>query len=318
MDGLLVVIILEDLIHKLLNLHLFLLDHAVDDVLHPGEVGVHVHALLALHVLSPVQEVVLLLELRPQLLAPLRQDAQDGWAFDHHVHARDLRLGVLAHVLGDLAADRPGCVGLHPRSVLLVVHLLHQVLLALLLRLDRPVLHPLPRLQVLEGPLHVIIKILVECPNFALGVYFVLLLIDPAHEVVHQLHYEVVVVPAFPVLEAVAVIGIEEDIVLQCLDVVDLLDLSLKRLVDHLRLGHRVLGQQVRRDSVIHMLIDVLDLLRGEVVMLVEADDVADDVLRAVYLRLVVAHVAALEVVKSRREDLVAEPSDPYLQLTLA
>ena len=66
------------------------------------------------------------------------------------------------------------------------------------------------------------------------------------------------------------------------------------------------------------MLIDVLDLLRGEVVMLVEADDVADDVLRAVYLRLVVAHIAALEVVKSRREDLVAEPSDPYLQLTLA
>lgn len=40
--------------------------------------------------------------------------------------------------------------------------------------------------------------------------------------------------------------------------------------------------------------------------MLVEADDVADHVFGAVDLGLVVAHIAALEVVKGCREDLVA------------
>lgn len=41
-------------------------------------------------------------------------------------------------------------------------------------------------------------------------------------------------------------------------------------------------------------------------VILVEPDDVADDVLRAVNLRLVVTHIAALEIVEGCREDLVA------------
>jgi hypothetical protein len=64
-DCLLVVVILEDLLEELLNFYLLLLNHIVDDSLHPGKVGVHVSTLLAFDVLGPVEEVVLFIELSP-------------------------------------------------------------------------------------------------------------------------------------------------------------------------------------------------------------------------------------------------------------
>lgn len=65
MNSLLIVVVLEDLLHKLLNLYLFFLDHVVDDGLHPGKVGVHITAFLAFDILSAVEEVIFLLELGP-------------------------------------------------------------------------------------------------------------------------------------------------------------------------------------------------------------------------------------------------------------
>lgn len=142
MDGLLVVIIGKDLFQIPLNLQLLLLHHIVDDLLHPGEVGVHIAALLALHVLRPVQEVVLLLELGPQLLAPLGEDAQDGRVLNGHVHAGYFGLAVLAHVLGDLPADSIGSVALDSCSVFLLVCSLGELVLGG----RRLPVHPLPRL----------------------------------------------------------------------------------------------------------------------------------------------------------------------------
>lgn len=60
--ALLVVVVLLQLVHILFNLDLFLLDHVVNYWLHPGEVGVHITTLLALHVLCSLQEIVLLVE----------------------------------------------------------------------------------------------------------------------------------------------------------------------------------------------------------------------------------------------------------------
>lgn len=54
MHRLLIIIILEDLLQKFLNLYLLLFDHVVYDGLHPGEVSVHVASLLAFHVLCTV------------------------------------------------------------------------------------------------------------------------------------------------------------------------------------------------------------------------------------------------------------------------
>lgn len=54
MYGLLIIVIFEDLIHEFFYLQFLFLNHAVYDVLHPGEVGVDVHTLLAFHVLCAV------------------------------------------------------------------------------------------------------------------------------------------------------------------------------------------------------------------------------------------------------------------------
>ena len=269
MHGLLVVVILEDLLHKLLDLDLLLFDHIVDDGLHPGEVGVHVAALLALHVLSAVQEVVLLLELRPQLVAPFGQDSQDGGALYDHVLARDLGLGVLGYVLGDLAADRPRGVALHPFFVLLLICLFEAVLLVALL-LVLPVLHPVAALQRHEALLHEIIKILVE-GHLPLGLLIDLavLLIQPPDEVIGQLHNQIVIIAALPQLEPITILRVVKDIVFEGLDVIDVLDLALQGVVDHLPLGHRVLGQQVRGDAFFDVLVDAFHLGWVEAVMLV-------------------------------------------------
>jgi hypothetical protein len=101
-----------------------------------------------------------------------------------------------------------------------------------------------------------------------------------------------------PILEPIAVRRVKEDVILKSLYIIDFLDFTLQGLVDDDRLSHGVLGEQVGRDAVLDVFVDEFDLCRVEVVGLIEADDVADQVFRAVDLGLVVAHVAAFEVVE--------------------
>jgi hypothetical protein len=141
-DGLLVVVVGKHLLHEAFDLQLLLLHHLVDDLLHPRKVCIHVAAALALHVLSPVQEIVFFLEFCPQLLAPLGQDTQNGWTFDRHVHARNLRFAVLTHVLRYLATNSIGSISLHPSPILVFLDLPSQIVLIIALR--GLAVHPLP------------------------------------------------------------------------------------------------------------------------------------------------------------------------------
>ena len=54
MYSLLIIVIFEDLVHEFLDLYFLFLDHAVNDGLHPGEISVDVHALLAFDILCAV------------------------------------------------------------------------------------------------------------------------------------------------------------------------------------------------------------------------------------------------------------------------
>lgn len=145
----------------------------------------------------------------------------------------------------------------------------------------------------------------------------VLLIVDPLHELIDQFHDEIVIVATLAILETEAVIGVVEEVVLECLDVVYLLYLALQRLVDHHCLSHGELGQQVRRHSILNVVVYHLDLVRVEMQGLVEADDIADDVLRTIYLGLVVTHLALLEVVEGSRQHLRAQVGYPLLQVHL-
>lgn len=140
MNGLLVVIIVKDLFQVLLYFQLLLLHHVIHDLLHPCEVSVHIAPPLALHVLRPIQEVVLLLELGPQLLTPLGEDTQDGRVLYGHVHAGDFGLAVLTHVLGDLPANNIVGVALYSRTIFLLVRSLGEIVLGS----GRLSVHPLP------------------------------------------------------------------------------------------------------------------------------------------------------------------------------
>lgn len=95
---------------------------------------------MTLHILRPIEEVVLFFELGPQLLTPLSEDAQDGWVLDGHVHAADLSLAVMTHVLGYLPADSIGSVTLHSSPIFLLVCSFGQLVLGS----RRLSVHPLP------------------------------------------------------------------------------------------------------------------------------------------------------------------------------
>lgn len=134
----------------------------------------------------------------------------------------------------------------------------------------------------------------------------VLVIIGPPHEFIGQFHDEIVVVATLPILEAETVIGVEEEIVFECLDIVYLLDLTLQGFIDHHCFSHGELGKQVGCHSVLDVVVYHLDLLGAEMQRFVETDDIADDVFRAIYLGLVVTHLALLKVVEGCRKHLRA------------
>lgn len=120
----------------------------------------------------------------------------------------------MGYVLGDLAANRPRCVTLHPLFVLLFVCLLETVLLVTLL-LVLSVLHPVSIFQSHEALLHKVIKILVKghLPSCFL-LHLPIFLIQPPDEIIGQLHDQIVIIATLPQLEPITILRVVKNIVL--------------------------------------------------------------------------------------------------------
>lgn len=116
------------------------------------------------------------------------------------------------------------------------------LLVALFLVLS--VLHPVSILQRYEALLHEVIKILKE-GHLSLGLLIRLpiLLIQPSDEIIGQLHDKIVIIAALPQLEPITILRVVKDIVFQCLDIIDFLDLTFQGVIDHLSFCHGIFGE---------------------------------------------------------------------------
>lgn len=201
-------VILLQLLHKCLDLCLLILDEIVEGHLHPHEHSVGVSALL-LHskIFLAVEEVVFGLELVPQLLAPFRQDSEDGWALNDEVTRGNLFLTVDGNVLGDLPSNCVVSVLLHLCRVLLLLralgvivfgdHLLAFRFSQILHGLDAPFVHPSLVADILKDLGDILVKSLIDGG-------LVLrrdVLVDLCHEPIEEPHDEFIIITILPVGE---------------------------------------------------------------------------------------------------------------------
>ena len=154
--GLLVEVIREKFVHKLVDLLFLVFDHVVERLFHPHKHSVSVTSLL-LHakVFLPVQKEILGLEFLPQLLAPLGQNPENGWALDEKMSFLDLVLTVGGDIFGYFPPDDVVRVILDLLSILLVGNLItnHHSLEILSRRFNFRLLYPAAIIDVLDNGL---------------------------------------------------------------------------------------------------------------------------------------------------------------------
>jgi hypothetical protein len=141
--------------------------------------------------------------------------------------------------------------------------------------------------------MHKIVEFLIE--RVSLLWDFLVYLFD---QVVDDSHYEVIVVATFPQLKAIAINGIEEEIVFQGTKIIGLIYFRLKGIVEGLYFHHGIFGEEVRCYSFLHVLVDYPDISCIQPIVVVESD-VADDVFGAEDIDLLEAHRVSLKIKES-------------------
>ena len=225
----------------------------VDAGLHPLEERVHELGILEQDGLCALRVVGISVKFLPELLAPLGEDAQDGWALYLKAAAADLLRTELRRVLRDLSADREARVALYPLGVLLLVFGLSPVCFGALL-------YPLLFVDLFEEAAHELLEVLVVGQGVRLGVVGGRT-VAYLERAVDDLHDGVVVVAGLAVGEdeAVAV----EEVVGEQVEVVGLVEFLLQRLVHVGAQGQRVLPLQVLQGLLAELLVELAQLALG-------------------------------------------------------
>ena len=319
--------------HVPLDLGLLVLQQLLEGDLDPVVEDVYLLAVEGRDALRLVDVVVLVLELAPELLAPLGHDPQDLGGFGDEVAAPDLLLAEAGHAFGYFSANVVVGVLVHLLPVLL--HFLDspQVLVDLFI-LDAaegegglPVegvprvgpgllLHPERVVDLVEELGHVVVKV------FEVGHLLVFARVDAAvvvgdlpvgqgDDLVQDPHDDVVVVAVLAIPEGD--VRVVEEVVGEHLHVVNLLDGLVEDPVGMGVLAEGVLQGQVGHHLVLHYCVYLLEKGVAHFVGLRELPDVAEDCLAAEDLGLLEGHVLVEVVVEGGGDDVPADLSDPLL-----
>lgn len=158
------------------------------------------------------------------------------------------------------------------------------------------VIHPPLIINIFKQPRHKVVVLLI---NGHLAATF--LGVKASHHPVQKSHNEVIVIATLAVSKHH--IAFLQQIVLECLPVIDRLDVFIDSLVDICRLSHWILLLHVRHDLLLDMIVDQPYLTLCEFELIGEQDDVPQYAFRAEYFCVFVAHLVLGEGVEGRGED---------------
>lgn len=170
------------------------------------------------------------------------------------------------------------------------------------------VVHPLVVGDRLEEQRHLVLEALKNGLSFLFGLDAHNCLVDGAHD-------EVVVLAVLPELEAD--LGLVEEVVGAGVGVVDFSDGVVEVAVNVLRAGHGILAEHVLEDVLLQVVVDLLEVVRLQVVGLGQLYQVLQDLLRAVDLGVLEAQLVGRVEVEALRPHHRAQRRQVLLQRLL-
>lgn len=173
---------------------------------------------------------------------------------------------------------------------------------------DAPLVHPSLIADILENFGNIRIKSLIDS-GFVVGGDG---LVNLRHEPIEKPHDKFIIIAIL--LEGEDHIAFLQKIVLKSLSVIYRFHFFINSLVNIAGLGQGIFSLHVGHDALLDVLVDEAHLPLREAVFFGEEQDVFEDALGAEDLGVLVGHVVLRERVEGRREDVVADVSQPLLQ----
>ena len=173
---------------------------------------------------------------------------------------------------------------------------------------DGPLIHPSLIADILENLRNILIKSLIDGGLVVGGDG----LVNLRHEPIEKPHDEFIIIAIL--LEGEDHIAFLQKIVLKSLSVIYRFHFFINSLVNIAGLGQGIFSLHVGHDALLDVLVDEAHLPLREAVFFGEEQDVFEDALGAEDLGVFVGHVVLGERVEGRREDVVADVSQPLFQ----